>query len=72
MIDWARDPKSSRLVRSKTDLDLEPKLVLELQEMMQERPLSDIFYSPRTSLSSCFTIPDLGPNVTFEVRPRYT
>ena len=40
--------------------------------MAQERSLSDIFYPPRTALPSCFTIPDLGPNVTFELKPHYT
>ena len=40
--------------------------------MAQERSLSDIFYPPRTALSSCFSILDLGPNVTFELRPQYT
>ena len=40
--------------------------------MAQERSLSDIFYPPRISLPSCFTIPDLERNVTFELRPHYT
>ena len=40
--------------------------------MAQERSLSDIFYPPRTALPSCFTIPNLGPNATFKLRPHYT
>jgi len=40
--------------------------------MAQERSLSEIFYPSRTILPSCFTIPDLGPNVAFELRPHYT
>ena len=40
--------------------------------MAQERPLSESFYPPRTALPSCFTIPDLGPNVTFELGSHYT
>ena len=74
MTDWARNPENHRLIRSESDLDLEPKPEpkLELEEMAQERSLSEIFYPPRTALSSCFTIPDLGPNVTFELRPLYT
>ena len=40
--------------------------------MAQERSLSDIFYPPRPALPSYFTIPDLGPNMAFELRPQYT
>jgi len=40
--------------------------------MAQERPLSEIFYPLRIVLPSCFTIFDLEPNVTFELRPYYT
>ena len=50
----------------------EPELKRELEEIAQERSLSDIFYTPKTILSSCFTIPDLRPNVTFELKPYYT
>jgi len=52
--------------------ELEPKLELEVQEMAQERSLSNIFYPPMIALSSCFTIPDVGQNVIFELRPYYT
>ena len=74
MTGWVRHPENHRLVRSEPNLDLEPEpeTKLELEEMTQERPLSQIFYPPRTALPSCFTIPDLGPNVTFELRPHYT
>ena len=71
MIIWVRDPKSSRFVRSEPDSNLkpkcEPKPKLELQEMTQEKSLSDIFYPPKTALPSCFTLSDLGLNVTFEL-----
>ena len=69
MTGWVRNPENNRLFRSEPDPEIElmskrePKL--ELEEMAQERSLSDIFYPPMTALPSCFTIPDLGPNVTF-------
>ena len=67
MTSWVRSPKNHRLIRSEPDLDLEsePESKLELEEKAQERALSEIFYPPRISLPSCFTIPDLGPNATF-------
>jgi len=67
MTGWVRNPENHRLVRSEPDLNLEPESEpkLELKEIAQERTLSEIFYPPRTALPSCFTIPDLGPNVTF-------
>jgi len=40
--------------------------------MEQERPLNDIFYPPRTTLPSCFNLPDLRPNGIFELRSHYT
>ena len=40
--------------------------------MAQESTLSDIFYPPRTALLSCFVMPVLIPNVTFELKPHYT
>ena len=68
---WVRDPKRRRLIRiepePKPELQFKPKL-----KMAQERPLNDIFYPPRTTLPSCFNLPDLEPNVTFELRPHYT
>ena len=69
MIDWVRDPKNNI-----PNCDLKPKHEPkpELEEMAQERCLSDIFYPPRTVLPYRFTIPDLGPNVTFELRSHYT
>ena len=69
-----RNPENHRLVRSESDPDLEPESEpkLELEETAQERPLCEIFYPPMTALLSCFTLPDLGPNVTFELRPHYT
>ena len=71
-----RDPKSSNVVRSEPDSDLkpelEPKAELELQEIVEERSLSDTFSPPRTALPSCFNLPDLGPNVTSELRPYCT
>ena len=74
MTSWVRDPKNNRLVRSEPNRDLEPEPEpkLELEEMTQERSLSEIFYPPRTALPTCITIPDLGPNVTFKLRPYYT
>ena len=68
MTTWIRDPENQRLVRSEPnyDLELEPEPKLELGNMAQERTLSDIFYHPRTALPSCFVIPNLAPNVTFE------
>ena len=34
--------------------------------------MNDIFHPPRTTLPSCFNLSDLGPNVSFELRPHYT
>jgi len=76
MTSWVRDLKSNRLVRSEPNPELEygpePKPELQLKEMAQERPLNDIFYPPVTTFPSCFNEPDLGPSVTFELRPHYT
>jgi len=74
MTGWVRNPENNRLVRSEPDHDLklEPEPKLELEEMGQKRSLSDIFYRPIIALPSCFTISELGPNVTFELRPHYT
>jgi len=40
--------------------------------MEQEKPLNEIFYPSRTTLPSYFNLPDLGLEVTFELRPHYT
>ena len=74
MTGWVRNAENHRLVRSEPNPELEPESEpkLELEEMAQERSLSDIFYPPRTVLTSCFTISDLGQNVTFELWPHYT
>ena len=76
MIGWVKDPKSQRLGRSEPDSNLEPELEpkpkIELRVMVQARFLSDIFYPPRIALPCCFTLLDLGPNVTFELNPHYT
>jgi len=76
MTNWIREPKRERLVRSELDTllesELEPKLEFEFQETAQERPLSDIFYPPRTTLPSCFNLHDLGSNVSFKLRSHYT
>ena len=63
MTGWVGNPKNHQLVRSEPEPNLEPKPEpkLELEEKAQERTLSEIFYSPRTTLPSCFTIPDLDP-----------
>ena len=45
--------------------------MLELETMAQGRTLSEIFDPPRAVLPSCFIIPELGPNVTFELRLHY-
>jgi len=59
MIGWVRENK--RRTHAKT----EPESKLELKAMAQERPLIDVFYPRRTTLSSCFILLDLEPNVTF-------
>ena len=73
MFGWVRDRESKRLIRSKLapELQRKPEPELELKEMAQERPLRDIFNPRRTTLPSCFNLPNLGPNVAFELRPRY-
>ena len=76
MTSWVRNHENNRLFRSEPDLEIEltpesePKPRIE--EMAQERSLSDIFCPSRTTLPSCFTILNLGPNVTFELGPHYT
>ena len=74
MTSWIRDPESGRLRKSEFEPDLVPEIEpqLDLGEMAQERTLSDIFYPPRTALPSCFVVPNLPPNVTFELKPHYT
>ena len=74
MTSWIRDPESGRLRRSESEPDLVPEIEpqLNLGEMAQERTLSDIFYPPRTAFPSCFVVPVLPPNVTFELKPHYT
>ena len=68
MISWVWGRKRRRLFRIWLELNLKPKLKPELKEMAQESTLSDIFYPPRTPLSSCFNFLNLGPSVTFESR----
>ena len=34
--------------------------------------MSDIFYAPRTALPSCFVMPNLALDVTFELKSHYT
>ena len=76
MTSWVRNPENNRLFRSEPDPEIEltpesePKPRIE--EMAQEKFLSDIFYPPRTALPSRFNISDLGPNVTFKLRPHST
>jgi len=76
MSGWVRGPKNNKLVRSKPHPKLKPdpkpQLELKVQEMAQGKSLSDIFYPPEVSLPSCFTIPNLGLNVTFKLRPHYS
>jgi len=76
MTGWVRNLENNQFFRSEPnpEIELTPKSEpkLKIKEMTQERSLSDIFYPPRTALPSCFTIPDIGPNVTFELRPHYT
>jgi len=73
MLSWLRDLKRRRLIRIETDPKMEPKPMpkpeLNRKEIAQERTLKDIFYPPKTALASCFNFPNLGPNVTFELRP---
>ena len=73
MTGWFRNSENHRLVRCEPDPDLEPELEpkLELEEVAQEETLSDIFYPPMTAFPSYFTIPKLGSNVSFELRPHY-
>ena len=58
MTGWVRNPESHRLMRIEPDPDLEPEpeLKLELEEMAQERPLSEIFYplGPLCHLASLY------------------
>ena len=74
---WVRDSKRKKLVRvePEPELELEPeseeKPKPELK-MEQERQLNEIFYPHRTTLPSCFNIPDLRPKVAFKLRPHYT
>jgi len=70
MTSWVRDPENKRLVRSESDPDLkpEPEPKLELENMVQERTLSDIYYPSRAALPSCFVMSNLAPNVTFELK----
>jgi len=76
MTGWVRNLKNNQPFRGEPDPDIglppESKPKRKIEEIAQERSLSDIFYPPRTALPSCFTIPDLEPNVTFELRPHYT
>ena len=61
---WLRGYKRRRFMRfepePKSGSQSKPELKME-----QERPLNDIFYPPRTTLPSCFDLPNLRPNVTF-------
>ena len=76
MTGWVRNPENNRLFKSEPDPEIELTPELEpkprIEEMPQERSLCDIFYPPRIALPSCFTMLDLGLNVTFELRPHYT
>ena len=74
MISWVKDSENQRLIRSEPNSDLEPELEskLELGNMAKEMTLSDIFYPYRTALPSCFILPNLASNVTFELKPHYT
>ena len=71
---WVTDPENQRLVRSEPNpnLETEPEPKLELENMAQERTLSDIFYPPRTTFPSCFVMPNIAPNVTFKLKPHYS
>ena len=76
MTGWVRNPESSRLFRSEPNPEIELTSESEpkprIEKMAQERSLSDISYPAKTALPSCFTMLDLEPNVTFELRPHYT
>jgi len=74
MTSWVRDHEDQRLVSSEPHPDLEPESEpkLELGNMAQERTLTDIFHPSRTALPLCFVMPNLAPNVTFELKPHYT
>ena len=73
MTSWIRDLENNRLVRSEPGCELEPEPEPNPElEVSQKRSLSNIFYLPRTALQSCFVIPNLAPNVTFELKLHYT
>jgi len=74
MTSWVKYPKNQRLVRSEPHPDLEPESEpkFELENMAQERTLSNIFCPPWTALPSCFVMYNLAPHVTFELKPHHT
>jgi len=67
MAGWVRNPENNRLFSSEPDVEIELTPEFEpkprIEEMAQERSLSDIFYPPRAALPCCFTVPDHGPNI---------
>jgi len=67
MIVWIREPKIRRLIR----IELEPGLEFEkmAEQDRNERYLNEIFYSPRSTLLSCFNLPALGANLNLKLEP---
>jgi len=68
---WVRDPTRRKLIKFEPNLESKSQSKPELK-MKQEVLLNDIFYPHGTTLPSCFNLPDIGPNVTFELRTHYT
>ena len=71
MIVWVREPKRRRLTR----IELEPEPEFEIKKMAEQdrnkRALNEIFFSPRSTLPSCFNLPALGANVNLKLEPHY-
>jgi len=68
---WVRDTKRRRVIR----IEAKPKPKSQFKSKLkieQERPLNEIFYPTRMTLPFGFNLPDLRPNVTFELRAYYT
>ena len=71
MIVWVREPKRRRLTR--IELNPEPKFETEkiVEQDRKERALNEIFFPPRSTLSSRFNLPSLGANVNLKLEPCY-
>ena len=75
MIVWVREPKRRRLIKIEPGFEPQAKhkSTTQLKAMEQGGALSDnSVYPTRVMLSSCFNLPNLGPNMTFVLRPYCT